>query len=175
MFVVVEGPDGSGKTTLVRAARNTSSNTISISRNPMYGNPETRLKAMFEFMYWASVYPPDHHLIVDRYPAISERVYGPILRNENLLDKHPLDFGMGKVDAIIYCRPRMGRIIANLPENEQLSGVNEKIHLIVEAYDAVINQFSEITQVFVYDYEAIKPNQVWSRVFNTLARNYSVD
>jgi hypothetical protein len=170
MLIVVEGPDGSGKTTLVRSAREhaVTANLITLTRNGPAPMPD-----MVQTLFWIQSYPPSAVLICDRIASISERVYGPILRGTNLFEKHPLEFGIGRVDAIIYCRPPDIKILTGSCNEPQLTGVSSNITKIIDAYDDLMERIvNELEiQVYTYDYTKTKPDQVWPRVLGKAPAN----
>lgn len=162
-MIVVEGPDGAGKTTLIEAARQLRNYFVMVrsSRNP----PDK--KTMIQFQFWLTSLPKDITLVCDRIIAISDRVYGPILRNQDLFDGLPLDFGLTHVTTLIYCRPPTSVLLKNAVEGVHLEGVRERQEHIVQAYDALMNRLSEKlnARVIEYDFTKDDPLKTWKKVF----------
>jgi hypothetical protein len=160
VIVLVEGPDGSGKTTLVGDARRGARNVITIARSgPM------QLSDMVQFMWWSMASPdlgPNSYVIHDRYPAISERVYGPILRERDLLESYDLDFGLTRVDAIVYCRTA-----APVYDKEQMEGVIDNGPRILAAYDALMERIHDELgiPIYLYDFKKHASISIWERIF----------
>jgi hypothetical protein len=121
-------------------------------------------RAIVQTLYWLQTYPSDSYLVADRIASISERVYGPILRGTDVLAGHPLEFGLSKVDAIVYCRTDA----PNLTAFNQLDGVNQNYIKIQDAYDTLIERIvNELDiPVYQYDFTKVKASSVWSRVFS---------
>jgi hypothetical protein len=159
MFVVVEGADGSGKTTLVGESRKTGRSVVVVTRSG-----PTDFRTIVQSLYWMQTYPSECYLIADRIASISERVYGPVLRGVNLLHGHPLEFGLSKVDAIVYCRTET----PVLTNQTQLEGVEQNYLAIQKAYDDLMERIAEELDipVFLYDYTKTKASSVWSRVLS---------
>src|SRR5690606_4664522 len=102
MLVILEGPDGSGKSTL-------GTYLASQTERPLLHSPgvtqgELEMKAWVLRMLTS---PLRDNLILDRFPLVSELVYGPVLRNEVLIPKfHPLYAAWHRIPTtLIYCRP----------------------------------------------------------------------
>lgn len=161
MMVIVEGPDGCGKTTLIQDARRGMRNVITVARSgPM------ALTEMIQFMHWASSYlffddKSKTYVVHDRYPAISERVYGPILRGKSLLDGYPLEFGLSKIDAIVFCRTDP------IFDRPQMEGVVDKSREILAAYDDLMQRLAEELNipVYLYDFKKHASISIWESVF----------
>lgn len=140
MIVVVEGPDGSGKSTLIDNLRLTCSrHFVSLRRS----GPPKNADELTSIIRWmtrmeVSLVP----LICDRYPLISEPIYGNAIRGTNLLDGiYDVDAQKAifkSVDRVIYCRPPTSVIYHKIHANPQLKGVVEKIEEITQNYDHVM-------------------------------------
>lgn len=134
-IIVVEGVDGSGKSTLMENARLAIKKRYFVlvrhSCRPLH------IRDAIHFKNMAESFAGD--IIVDRHPFISEPIYGPILRNENLVGEYsPREINdnlRSTVDRIIYCRPPFPEIEKNIERLPQLAGVKDKLTQLVEAYD----------------------------------------
>lgn len=146
MLIVVEGPDGSGKTSLIQRARQEITgkyfNIISHSCRPLY--PWQISEAVAILPAYAQT-----PTLLDRHPLISEPIYGPILRGESLVPgqwKDPIlrrnYLGM-TVSRLIYCRPPADQILRNLNSRPQLAGVRECLESLIRAYDNEIQVLGE--------------------------------
>lgn len=163
-IVVVEGSDGAGKTTLIERAREGQREryflTVRASRYP----PD--VKTAFQYLSWVK-HQRDLDLVLDRIHFISDRVYGPILRNADIFRELPLDFGLQSVGAIVYCRPPLELIAENVRKNQQLKGVPENIEKLVAAYDTLMEMLKgRGLKVIKYDYTADDPGSFWRYVWS---------
>lgn len=154
MIVIIEGPDGSGKSTLIsqlRASTELYCHVLSTS------GPPPGFNAVIEELGWLANFPRSLFLICDRYRLISETIYGPILRGKSLVGAFNMHLiAEAEVDAIIYCRPRLETIVENVRRTKaaQLSGIWEHLGEIVQAYDELFDFISDSeTRVINYDYE----------------------
>lgn len=139
-LVIIEGPDGSGKTTLANSLlKGTGLPTILIRRSGSPGDKET-IENQMELIQDLGKGPLN--VIADRHPLISEQIYGKILRNQVWPG-----WSAGKVSSIllnsflIYCRPPRETIQSCLECNDQLEGVHERIGALIEEYDNLIGFF----------------------------------
>ena len=135
MLVVVEGPDGSGKTALIAVMRrHCPSPIVVISRSKPFDSPDDILY----FLTWVHIAKAMRGVIVmDRHPAISESLYGPIFRGNSLLSGVHVHPYLRSVDQFIYCRPPTERILANVQRtrHDQMTGVIEKSRELIRDYD----------------------------------------
>jgi hypothetical protein len=161
-LIIVEGVDGSGKTTVIRDLR-TQSRTYfwvaSSSRRP------STLPALCDALYWlsqASSLPLP--IICDRFPLISEPIYGPILRGKSMLEemngrnKSKNADLMHQIDRVIYCRPPRAEIIKNLKitESSQLGGVIDNLDRLLFSYDSKMDSLRD-QGVYVHRYDYTNP------------------
>ena len=154
MLFIVEGPDGTGKTTLLKKLRKSLPfYTWFVASN---SKPKSTVDIV-EYMEWLSMIPPNQPLFSDRFPPISESIYGPVLRNKNLSPFQTPELAdyLKKLNAvIIYCAPRSPTIKANLKKNPQRSGLKTHIETIIQKYDSQMTAFeNEGIEVFPHNYE----------------------
>lgn len=145
MIIIVEGPDGAGKSTLItRLCRELPQYfwCLRASRRP----PDYH--AILDFQTWldqasGSLVPPN--LILDRHPLISEPIYGRIIRGFSMVpDTWPeirTRLTATATPVIIYCRPRELETIELRARNQgQMKGVLENLPALVDAYDEAMHQ-----------------------------------
>lgn len=154
--MIVEGPDGSGKSTLIRNLRATSKNYFWIASSS--GRPRT-VPEIEQALHWlGQALYLKIPIVCDRFPLISESIYGPILRHSSLLSHIPpadherYEELLKHVDRIIYCRPTILTMRNNLKSEPQLAGVEKNLEHIVGAYDSLMRSLEESSFVFRYDY-----------------------
>lgn len=156
--IVLEGPDGAGKTQLAQrlsedlglplAQKFVKSDGEGSGTNDLFGEAYRDVVTMMDK-------PP---MIYDRHPLISEYVYGPIVRG--IL---PPDFVMPQAHAmlrllaeqvhVIWCLPALQRVADNVADtetNQQMSGVWRNIEAIYSMYHTM--RIWWIGQSTVYDY-----------------------
>jgi dCMP deaminase len=160
-MIILEGPDGSGKSTLGRVLAN-------IFDTEIYhpgGAPEPR---MIDEVSSQCVHKLRQGFICDRVNQISEVVYGPVMNDRQLITKQQsLDFMTAHVrngGLIIYCRPEGIHDMAdNQTEDPERDTAENTAKLkanhkkLVAGYDELIGQavkFDFIARgVFYYDYK----------------------
>ena len=134
--IIVEGPDGSGKSTLVRRLLERTPYLRKAPRacTSMGGpcsDPES-VRYIEESVLWDNV-------IFDRHPCISGPVYDTVLgrvQSSKLLGvthawrmKHLSEY------TIIYCRPSTQSIVRAVLESDHMPGVAANIRRLIEQYD----------------------------------------
>jgi hypothetical protein len=156
-IVIVEGPDGSGKTTLLKNLRSQSTQYFWVMSSS--GRPKTIEQLKEAVGYIGQSAYLKLHIICDRFPLISEAVYGPVVRGRCLLDqldernqKFLEELLTGEIERIIYCRPPLEQIKYNLKENLQMTGVYQLIEKLVRRYDEVMDELRD-SNVKVYNYD----------------------
>lgn len=149
MIFVIEGADGSGKTTLmnsIKADKRQQSFFLACSSRPK-SISEIKLECD-----WIDALPPDATLFMDRYRIISEMVYGPILRGQSLIE-HPINWeNTPERYRFIYCRPPYANITENIKVQYQIAGIPEHIDPLVRAYDRLFLNVERYCPVLRYDY-----------------------
>lgn len=129
----MEGPDGSGKSTLIRKYL-----PDAIHNG---GPPKTsgELRARLYGLEAGSTY--------DRWTAISEQVYGPIIRGRSLIPKREFTEAIRQIQPIvIYCRPPASVLFQNLSKqaikphksSDFIVNVIKHANEIREAYDKLV-------------------------------------
>jgi hypothetical protein len=162
--ILVEGCDGSGKSTLIEHARGNQKDHYFIKAQASRYQPS--VKDALKYLAWVKQCP--HDLVLDRLHFISDRVYGPILREVDVFKDFPISFGVQSMDAVVYCRPPKEIIIANLSNNKHLAGVTENIEAIIAKYDEIIGAITnmQIAPVYNYDYIGDDPVSFWRHVWS---------
>ena len=152
MMIIVEGPDGSGKSTLVELIRQKSHRFFWLMRPS--GPPKSR-QDILRTLHWVRLRQPELSILLDRHPAISEPIYGPRLRGLNKIPDFDSPEGrkilLWGTNVIVYCRPALPVIVSNCFSSFQLEGVREQIEDIVGAYDRMMQELSASFRVLKYD------------------------
>ena len=129
-MVIIEGVDNSGKTTLA--------NTLSQHFNyPLIHSPGH----CSEMLDWAKAHLlTGGYRIYDRFPCISEHIYGPVIRGrdefKSVLGKKIMTLFLDKNPLIIYCKPPDSVIRANM--GEQMGGVEDNILSLILNYNRTV-------------------------------------
>jgi hypothetical protein len=147
MIFVIEGPDGSGKSTLINSIKKdkrTNCHFLSVSSQPL------TQRVIQDEIDWIHSIPNTINLFCDRYRLISEPIYGNALRSLDL--SQGVRPKVAQFMVFIYCRPPRPEIIENLNRNAQLKGVPESINRIIDAYDRMFDVLEPSSPVMRYDY-----------------------
>lgn len=132
MIIVIEGPDNAGKTTLsLWLAKQLKAILIKNEDVPI--RDPAHLYSLVGLGLAAQAIAP--HVIFDRHPAISEPIYGGILRGKSTIDSSRQSISYTFIDVIIYCRPPSYVIKKSFLQRDQKSGVLDHLDDIIEAYD----------------------------------------
>lgn len=156
-MIIVEGPDGAGKSTLIKH--------LGIERVVWMGgvrvkHPErgvewahTELSTRHAFFRQVMQHQKAPDVAFDRF-HLSERVYGPLLRGEQALNLHSLhwlnDALHGFYVPVILCLPPFETTYANVTQAGRERPKYQTDEFLRAAYD----QFSELTPwaTIVYDF-----------------------
>jgi adenylate kinase family enzyme len=141
MSIIVEGPDGAGKTTLVQELQH---HFPKMELHPRFctstGGPIADLtEAVFR-----DVKTHPTHYIYDRHPVISEYIYNTSIP-ERAIRESFLSEAMGRLrervarhSLVIWCLPPLDHVMINVLRDEedgnQMSGVANNIERIYEQY-----------------------------------------
>ena len=161
MIYLIEGPDGAGKTTLVRDVIK-AKGAIPLPRNcTSLEGPKT--DSLEKYLRWTvNEFPRmarDYQLyVLDRHPCISELIYGPALRGHAEMGNSPSLFWRAfstlKQNAdVIYCLPPWEDVQANLRASSegQMPGVAAQGRELYEAYQQFIDS-ALFPEAMIYDY-----------------------
>jgi thymidylate kinase len=150
MIVVVEGPDNAGKTTLATyLAKHLRAVYLKVER-PKRGVDllafRNLIKVANEYSGW---------VVCDRHVAISEPIYGTVIRHGHVLNQLDIDPALDDIHCVFYCRPTNKRILDSIGERPQMEGVVENAEAIIHAYDEYMKDLylEQRILVYVYDYE----------------------
>jgi GTPase SAR1 family protein len=154
MLIILEGADGSGKTSLANRIRKEVDEYMLFLRSN--GAPQ-HVGQLADVIGWVAEIPYKIPVIQDRNPVISEYIYGPIIRGKCM---HGLNLDqmvrMFRTSMIIYCRPSYSALAAGMRQEVQMEGVALNHKEIVKAYDEFMSQLGK-TEVLVKPYDFTGP------------------
>lgn len=158
-MIIVEGPDGAGKTTLIRAL--VDGTGLEVAPRVVSKGAE----AMVDLVKWTeyNVRAGWQPIIYDRHRLISEPIYGPILRerfeqkfdNPEWLHEMFFTFYQRVKPLIIYCIPPFPAVWKNVQDDDDNKVVQDKKN-IRAIYGAYLNRAMLegilYDRAFIYDY-----------------------
>ena len=142
-MIIVEGCDNSGKSTLIQEMAETLK--LAIARS--YGRPRS-LNDILNYQYWLAQCPQP--LIIDRHPAISDLVYGPIIRHHTpAILQDAQELASLNTTYLVYCRPPYATMTSSLTTRPQMDGVLTQFSALSKAYDELMDT---LQPHFTYDF-----------------------
>jgi hypothetical protein len=156
-MIIVEGPDGAGKTTLIKDL----SKFLGLEVAPRVVSKEAR--AMTDLRVWTeqNLLKGFQKLIFDRHRMISELIYGPALRGEAEAPFNDLIWLTNQMKrfyaarpVIIYCLPPIEVVITNVMSDPDNEVVRRKIQVIYNMYvsKAAHDWALDPARVIIWDY-----------------------
>jgi GTPase SAR1 family protein len=140
-MIIVEGMDNAGKTTLI-ANLCKEFPELKVLKSP---GPTQGFGDRLAFIAGA-IRNEDPRTIYDRFECISERVYGPVVRNGDVYGTYSWDLlslTLRREPLIIYCRPP-DSVIARWGDREQMEGVKTHKETLIQRYDWFFEIIEEI-------------------------------
>ena len=142
-MIIVCGCDNSGKSTLALQL----AEDLKIFHARSFRKPKS-LQDILDHHRWLSECPAQ--VVTDRHLAISELIYGPIIRQNsfsNLTEAKRVT--SLQTTYLVYCRPPFHTMVSTLGQRKQMDGVLDRFHALSKAYDELM----EILQPdFTYDF-----------------------
>lgn len=139
-LIIIEGCDGTGKTTLIQS--------LAAELNlPIVKSFKPRTPVdIDQFDNWANACPRTP--LCDRHAAISDLVYGKILRGST---PSTLTMARSKLQGnfLIHCAPPLHFVKTNVHVEAQMEGVKSNLEKLYEGYEHLM---SELEPHFTYDY-----------------------
>lgn len=155
-LIIVEGMDNTGKSTLIQ----TLAEEFRLPTARTYKKPDSS-KEIHIWDAWCNSCP--HHLILDRHPAISDLIYGPILRGITYSGLG-LAQDVREGNFLIYCRPSIEVIEQTINDRDQLEGVVDNSRKLLHAYDYLME---ELHPDVIYDYTQKEEIDILKQVLTT--------
>jgi hypothetical protein len=157
-MILLEGPDGSGKTNLSKHLHERLGIQVAPRFATSEGGPvdELYMKMHADLRTWDTSYEPR---IYDRHPLISELIYGPLVRGEMKPGfAHPSTTQLRKRVAyrslVILALPPFDTVRRNVANEEfpQMPGVQRNIRAIWSMYELLLHDWPG--WIVRYDYAA---------------------
>lgn len=162
MFIV-EGPDGAGKTTLIRRLQERLGFDLMV--RPCSSERGINMRTLKMWVDQDLSLPLHSGGFYDRYPLISEPIYGPILRgrmadgfNDVKWMSERLRILRLREPIIVFCLPPKQRVMDNVldthaeTDTDHVRAVIRHTEALYEAYTFRAAQESLISDVWVWDY-----------------------
>ena len=160
-MIVVEGPDGAGKTTLIE--RLVEELDLPVAPRVVSKDAE----AMTDLVRWTedNVKKGFQATIFDRHRLISEPIYGPVLRSEMTQEFTDTDWFYQQLHQfyqcnpfVIYCLPSVHTVWANVMSNDDNKIFHHRIGTIQAIWGAYLNKAMTESvhrdRTFTYDYNS---------------------
>lgn len=162
-MIIVEGPDGGGKTTLIDRLRKHLG--VGVMPRPCSSDRGVDPSSLMAWVDRDLSGPVHERKIYDRHPLISEPIYGPLIRGDMAAGFTDLVWMSTRLEMLytheplmIFCLPPLALVKANVMEThdtntKHLQGVHARIEAIWNQYQFRCAQ--ELTMkhdVYVWDY-----------------------
>ena len=137
-MIIVEGLDGSGKTTLVKHLYEELKLNLRPRFSTSLGGPHEDLFDLVrkDFEHGVGV---DH--LYDRHPIISEIVYGSIIRGKfdsRLIGEEMQNWLREANPLLVMCAPPGKEMVKNIMEGDHMPGVKENIVPLMNGYSVAM-------------------------------------
>lgn len=159
-MIILEGPDGGGKTTLLKELLNLFPEIPVHERASRSGPDGGPVEDLYE---WAerdvTSWPKKGVHFYDRHPLVSEYIYGPVIRER--MDPRFHTTGLRRRVAhralTIVCLPPLGAVSASVSAERDMPGVHTRIATIWELYASLTATWSNGATMRRYDYTEHDP------------------
>lgn len=159
MSIIIEGPDGAGKTTLITGLTRETAIPVHEKASTSTGGPVDNIAdwAKSDLATWAL----QPLAIYDRHPMFSEIFYGAVIRNHvdpwfGSDEASALAETMMSTGLVIYCLPPIETVMENILVEEQLDGVSDHIGSLYDLYQKQMIKLHEEFPMNVVHYDYTK-------------------
>ena len=162
MLIIVEGMDNTGKTTLInRLADDLKLLVMGNRRRP------SRSEDILHYTFHLTELSQCYDVIIDRWSAISEPIYGPICRGTSWPDMATQTALMEHISMLrpllIYCRPE-DQVVLDFGDRSQMEGVIQNAEALLKEYDQKMEWVNGWISVMNYDYATHEYVDILSQV-----------
>lgn len=159
-MIIVEGPDGSGKSALIELLHKMTGMDVFHRGGPPVDREEALKQMSRTFTQFG--------MILDRTIFVSEIVYGHALRGKTVVDQELLWEGLRRLVGMnalfVFCRPKDGTLRRAFEKSitklkawktkEHCQEVTEKFDEIVAGYDWIYEELKQLgAKVLIYEWE----------------------
>lgn len=153
--MIIEGPDGGGKTTLLRQLAEEFPDIPTHSRACTSQGGPLRGPALYDWAAddLASWYDAPVHFY-DRHPLVSEYIYGPIVRGviESRFHHTTLRRRFAHHALVIVCLPPLEVVRASVSDDKDMPGVTTHIDALWHVYASLRAMWPTTAGLVHYDY-----------------------
>ena len=166
IIIVLEGADGSGKTTLQKHLIEIGGFDIgprAVTSEGGVKDPGSLVRWVWDDLYsWRTA---ERMRVYDRYPLVSEYIYGPIIRGDvapGMLSPFAKEMAAWFVKhaLVIFCMPPLEVVKREVMKEEQMPGVVDKITDIYESYQLLMLNWQGPHVIFDWTSDSIKANDL---------------
>ncbi len=153
-MIIVEGVDNTGKSTLIRQLKK---EFPKLEEREGSRGPKDK-KTMIEHLSRALNKPKQETIyhLHDRFPLVSEYVYGLHLRGDMVLEPKEYASWIQKLNyhrpLIIHCQPPLTVVAESFKERQQMDGVEGNLTLLYAAYQSFFLDHRRNFRRIIYDY-----------------------
>lgn len=154
MLIIAEGPDGSGKSTLIKKLANTFNLPVYHSGGPKTTKRMYEVLAELKTMAYA-----DQTYLVDRVPFISELVYSAALNREPVIEIDELSTYFKLPMKIIYCKIDQQTALANMSREFKAHKPEEHLKMVEANHANIAMEYTLLMDVLqdigldIFDYD----------------------
>lgn len=162
--VILEGPDGAGKSTLAKFL----SELLGLPVIHTGGPPDskTALEAKLELCR--------QHGLFDRVPMISDPIYSTIAARPLYIPRHELMEELARMNpVVVYCRGKTRRMWENISQERKAHKSPDHLKQVMVEYSQVVDLYDEFfkspprgLQVLRYNWEEQTPHGLARRIFS---------
>lgn len=175
-MIVIEGPDGAGKTSLATKLHHQLDIPFAPKASDSKTGPVKELTDWVDndLLTWGS----QEVKIYDRYPLISEPIYGPVIRG-GVPEKMTSQWMRSRINTfrsmalVIWCLPPFEFVDKNVTNSadNQMEGVSEDIDALWALYAVATHTWSGTGIVYDYTVRNTKPRD--THMINLIRRHLS--
>ena len=170
-MIIIEGPDGAGKTNLAERIHRRFGIPLAGRASHSTRGPVTELCKWVDrdLLTWGN----KRLMIYDRYPLISEPIYGTLCRG-SLEASFTTSWMRARINlfrnlsAVIWCLPPLDAVISNVQAADQMPGVRDNIKAIWHMYACTANSWPG--PGMVYDYTNENPDPMHTQLVNVVRK-----
>jgi hypothetical protein len=178
MSLIIEGMDGTGKTSLVNHLAQLFN--LQIHERAVKSSKLGVVDNVYEWVLKDLATEPERPMVYDRHPLISEYIYSSVLRPGKIdprfysEEARRMLLRMSRNRLIIFCIPPAGNTLANVRHSEgnQLTGVIEHCQTLYDLYQQAYTYWPTPLNAIKFDYTNPSDLIVAETTIEYYMRNY---